>query len=115
MWTDPLPWMRRHKAEYFVSSPELSQTYTERRGYTGLQTHIMFIKPSAVVFRILVDQGLTKSYVPFTNTEQDVLETVFSPHRKYPPFMRHRHHFRECLSHNMTKDGYVWPVHGPVK
>ena len=49
-----------------------------------------YLRPDPIVHRILADMGRSRGYVPATNTEQDVIETVFSPHRRYPPMPRHR-------------------------
>ena len=107
--SDPLAWMNRHRSEYFAAQPETNGAFAQQRGYLGLTTHLMLLQPSRTVFRLLVDQGMSQSYVPFTNTEQDVLETVFSPHRRHPAPMRHRHHFSECLAHNVSREGCVTP------
>jgi hypothetical protein len=107
--SDPSRWVHLHRSEYFVGIPEVNVKYTEQRGYLGLTTHMMLLQPSPVVFKILIDQGVSRSYVPATNTEQDVLETVFSPHKRYPPMMRHRHHFTDCLGHNVSSEGHVVP------
>lgn len=47
------------------------------RQYTGLNTHIMFLRPSPSVFDALVRKASQGDYVPLTNTEQDVLEWYF--------------------------------------
>ena len=112
--SDPLAWMHRHRNEYFAAQPETNGAFAQQRGYLGLTTHLMLLQPSPIVFRLLVDQGVSQSYVPFTNTEQDVLETVFSPHRHHPPPMRHRHHFSECLGHNVSREGCVTPALVPT-
>ena len=49
-----------------------------------------YLRPDSILHRILADMGRTQAYVPATNTEQDVLETVFSPHRRYPTMLHHR-------------------------
>ncbi|KAG8463239.1 hypothetical protein KFE25_011236 [Diacronema lutheri] len=49
------------------------------RGYHGLNTHIMLLRPNTDVFSLLMTNAVRGHFVPFTRTEQDVLETVFPP------------------------------------
>ena len=55
-----------------------------QRGYVGLNSHLFFLQPSALVFRLLTDMATSGSFVPFTNSDQDVLETVFASHKLMP-------------------------------
>ena len=84
---DPLPWMRAraHEDEYFVATVE-----TAMRQYRGLNTHMVFLQPSRIVFRMLVDTARAPSYIPYTGTEQDVIETVFG-RRNFVQLMKHVH------------------------
>ena len=50
------------------------------RCYNGLNTHMMYLRPDKVVGQLLLDKAKYGDFVPYTNTEQDVLETVFSAH-----------------------------------
>ena len=54
--------------------------FTGPRCYDGLNTHMMYLRPDKVVGQLLLDKAKYGDFVPFTNTEQDVLETVFSAH-----------------------------------
>ena len=40
---------------------------------------------------MLIDMARTASYVPYTNTEQDVIETVFATHMQFPTLPNHTH------------------------
>ena len=70
----------------------------------------MLVTPSAQVYRILADMAASRSYVPYTNGEQDVVESVFAAHRPMPPLPAHSHAkirlqdaeggwWRECAAH----------------
>eukprot|EP00747_Dinoflagellata_sp_TGD_P170147 gnl/TRDRNA2_/TRDRNA2_200984_c0_seq1.p1 gnl/TRDRNA2_/TRDRNA2_200984_c0~~gnl/TRDRNA2_/TRDRNA2_200984_c0_seq1.p1 ORF type:complete len:334 (-),score=33.58 gnl/TRDRNA2_/TRDRNA2_200984_c0_seq1:57-1058(-) len=61
--------------EIFKASPS-----REGRRYWGLNTGVMVFSPSLGVFRSLVSRAASGDYVPYTNTEQDVLEFEFPPH-----------------------------------
>ena len=82
---DPSPWMRRHSERYFVARREVAT-----RHYLGLNTHMFYLKPSQLLFRVLSDASTSGHYIPYTNTEQDVLESVFAP-LAFPPLPRHVH------------------------
>jgi hypothetical protein len=60
---------------YFAAYPE-----GKSRTYLGFNTRFSFVRPSTYAFKLLVDKAASGDFVPFTNTEQDVLETVYSPH-----------------------------------
>ena len=77
------PWVRRHWSEYFVMGREGNFGNTQR-GYVGLNSHLFFLQPSALVFRLLTDMATSGSFVPYTNSDQDVLETVFASHKLMP-------------------------------
>ena len=53
---------------------------TGPRCYDGFNTHMMFLRPDKIAARLLLDKARFGDFVPYTNTEQDVLETVFSSH-----------------------------------
>ena len=95
----PLRWMRTQwaRGEYFVAEREPYLQWPSLRPYAGLNSHLMLIQPDAQVFRLLVDMGRFRSFVPYTNGEQDVIETVFSPHRPMPALPAHRHSKKACL------------------
>lgn len=59
----------------------LFQALSEKayRGYYGLNTHMMLLRPNADVFELLMTNAIRGHFIPFTRTEQDVLETVFPP------------------------------------
>ena len=70
----------------FAASPERAF-----RKYNGFNTHLMFLKPNRHIFNLLIDKAASSDFVPYTNTEQDVLETVFSPTRHAAKFPWHIH------------------------
>ena len=84
---DPLPWMRRHAA----SQQMVAETEVASRGYVGFGTHMVLLRPNAEVFELLRASSVAGSFVPYTNSEQDVIETVFSPHLPRPPLPPHAH------------------------
>ena len=93
------------RKSYFLAELE----YGDRSGrrYSGLNTHMMYLEPSALVGQLLLDKARTGDFVPFTNTEQDVLETVFSPYasgRISPP--PHKHH-RAMSNKGNCPFGYI--------
>ena len=90
MHEDPAPWIRAQWAEYFVMGRE-GNFGNRQRGYLGLNSHLFFLQPSALVFRLLTDVATSGSFVPFTNGDQDVLETVFAAHRPMPALPRNVH------------------------
>jgi hypothetical protein len=83
---DPVPWMLAHWDEYFVATPQGLD-----RPYQGISSHFMFLQPNALVFRMLRDTGRTRSFIPYTNSEQDVLETVFATRKAMPRLPWHAH------------------------
>ena len=79
---DPQPWLeaRSRSGEYFAANAEKLQ-----RNYYGLNGHMLFLRPSAILFEVLRNLGRYGDFVPFLNGEQDVLESVFAPHRELSP------------------------------
>lgn len=76
----------------FLTSPE---TYSRR--YPGLNTHLMLLRPSEETFARLIRRAIEGDYMPYTNTEQDILESHFDPHavaskpiEYYIPNVNHR-------------------------
>jgi len=61
------------------------------RSYDGLNTHVMFLRPSSHIFTILQLKSEHGEFVPYTNTEQDVLETVFSTEESSVQMFIHEH------------------------
>ena len=51
------------------------------RDYDGFNSHFFWVRPSLDVFALLRDKAASGDFVPYTNTEQDVFDTVFAPHR----------------------------------
>ena len=86
MVEDPVPWMRRHRNHYFVATPQGLD-----RPYQGISSHLMYLQPSELVFRMLRDTATSRSFIPYTNSEQDIIETVFATRRDFPRLPRHRH------------------------
>lgn len=75
---DPAPWMqaRLEEDEYFHAEREKG-----KRNYMGVNSHIVWLRPNRYVHRMLVDAAQRGNYVPFTNGEQDIIESLFTPHR----------------------------------
>ena len=75
---DPAPWMqaRLEEDEYFHAQRE-----TGPRNYMGVNSHIVWLRPNRHVHRMLVDAARLGNYVPFTNADQDIIESLFTPHR----------------------------------
>ena len=92
------PWLHRtvqsSPAPYFLATPE-----RYKRAYDGLNTHMMYLQPNALILKLLRDKAKTGDFLPYTNTEQDAIETAFSPHAsgvtEASRFPRHDH-FRGC-------------------
>ncbi len=86
----PGRWMRkqlRADVHHFIASYENSVT----RGYNGFSAHMYFLRPEPQLCAILLEMALTASFIPHTNCDQDVLETVFATHGVYPPLPAHVH------------------------
>jgi len=111
MRQDPLPWMRRHWSEYFVMGQE-GRFGNMQRGYVGLNSHLFFLQPSTLLFRVLTDMATSGSFVPFTNGDQDVIETVFAPHAPRPELPTNLHaKARNCEPLHQPRVGCV-PAYG---
>lgn len=85
---DPYPWMiKQHRNdEYFIALPQGLD-----RPYQGISSHFVFLQPDALVFRMLRDMGTTRSFIPYTNSEQDIVETMFASRRNFPALPQHQH------------------------
>ena len=72
----------------FAAGPERA-----KRKYRGFNTRVMFLKPSPAIFKVLIDKAASGDFLPYSNTEQDVIETVFSPsvHAKKNLAPHHEH------------------------
>ena len=68
--TDPRPWMqaRLNEDEYFFAEDERS-----KRNYVGINSHLVWLQPNRQVFRMLIDAGRHGNFVPYTNSDQDVI------------------------------------------
>lgn len=78
------------------------QTFLEKADRTskGLNTHLMIITPSKDTYEKLVEWASSGAYLPYTNTEQDVLESHFRGYRNGDSVMglfKHRHTHSVCL------------------
>jgi len=102
MLEDPVPWMRKNGDRYFVASSNSRWA----RGYEGFLSALMFLQPSRLVGKILMDSARTGSFIPYTNTEQDVIETVFATHLDYPtlPKWAHSKAQEACQDNNYTNN-----------
>jgi alpha-N-acetylglucosamine transferase len=90
---DPLNWTIQHAKHEFIAVDEVAPA-----SYTGLNSHLMMITPSARTFDMLVRIGKTKTFIPRTNGDQDVIETIYSNPESFPQLPVHR-----CWSHNVFK------------
>lgn len=68
---NPDSWLETGKYDEFLCDIEVA-----KRNYDGLNTHMMLITPSKDIYELLVLKATQGSYVAYTNTEQDVIETV---------------------------------------
>ena len=94
--SDPAPWLHRHRNLQFAAINEYLGNKTNvarERGYDGLNTHLMLLTPSRAVVSILLANAVTGNFIPYTNSEQDVVESIFSSHVRYPDFPAHLHGF----------------------
>ena len=71
---NPDTWFERADYPYGF----LSDTEELERGWLGLNTHMMLLRPDPDVFELLLVKAKEGKYITFANTEQDVLETVFA-------------------------------------
>mmetsp|Transcript_6800 Transcript_6800/g.17848 ORF Transcript_6800/g.17848 Transcript_6800/m.17848 type:complete len:463 (-) Transcript_6800:253-1641(-) len=70
---DPLPWMESHRHEVFVGMAEGAS-----RSYRGLNSRLAYLQPDTRLFELLRRAALSGNFVPYTSSEQDVLESFFS-------------------------------------
>ena len=96
--TDPRPWMqaRLNEDEYFFAEDERS-----KRNYVGINSHLVWLQPNRQVFRMLIDAGRHGNFVPYTNSDQDVIESLFTQHRhdlSLPPSEHTKHAYCSCHS-----------------
>merc|ERR1711879_334760 len=65
------------------------------RRYWGINSHLMVLKPSRDLFWALLSRAKRGEYIPYTNGEQDVLESVFPTHlfatESMHKFISHHH------------------------
>lgn len=67
---DPRPWARAHAA-ITSSGGIVGEEENALRGYVGLRTHLMLLRPSEVVFQSLLAKARTGDHAVMTNTDQD--------------------------------------------
>lgn len=72
--SDPSPFVSSAR-QTFVAAVECG-----RRGYVGLNTHLMLLRPNKQIFTDLVKKSQQLDYAAVTNTEQDVLEAYWCPY-----------------------------------
>ena len=82
---NPTKWMEQHKGAALAAEHEVQS------GIEGLNTHMMGLTPSMLVYRILAVAATTGGFLPYTNTEQDVIAQVFAGHYRFPPLPHHIH------------------------
>lgn len=67
----------------FMESPDQKsfQAFCEvkARGWTGFNVHLMMFRPNREIGKLLRLKAKGGDFVAYTNTEQDVIETVYSP------------------------------------
>ena len=56
---------QRRQGQYFVATLE-----SAARGYTGLNTHLVYLKPDARVFETLRNTAISGNFTAYTGTEQ---------------------------------------------
>lgn len=49
------------------------------RSYVGLNSHRLLVTPDANIFALLLAKAASGQYFTYTNTDQDVIETIFPP------------------------------------
>lgn len=67
-----------------IPEGDVFQSYCEtekRHNYTGMNTHMMILKPALKIFKQLCMKANMGDYVPYTNTEQDILEDLYPAER----------------------------------
>ena len=74
---------------YFLADREPSRMYY-RGGGPNLNSHVMFIVPSRLIGRVLKDKARLGDFIPRTNGDQDVIETVYSPRASHDMLLRVR-------------------------
>lgn len=52
---------------------------TAKRGYMGINTHLMLLRPSLDVYALITANAASGHFIPYTRTEQDVLESLLPP------------------------------------
>lgn len=99
------------------SSPFIASPEKMGRKYLGLNTHMMVMKPSEKVHLALVERAKSGEYIPYTNTEQDILEAHFPAHlfaeKPIRERIKHRHARHEfcrvpenCTEEKLLKHTY---------
>lgn len=74
-----------HQPPYFAATPA-----TDERSYRGFISHLMVLTPDAGMFGQILAKAASGQYLAYTNTDQDVLETMFTAAADALP--RHVHH-----------------------
>lgn len=105
MHEDVLPFfheMERSGRYFAASGIEVAD-----RAYDGLNTHMIYLVPNQLTFQLLTDKARLADFLPYTNTEQDILETVFPVHLPKVRFPKHDHKkfYRACEKKCMRKSG----------
>ena len=57
----------------------LAHCESRKRGWTGFNTHVMMLRPSRAIGKLMRLKAASGDFVATTNTEQDVIDSVFSP------------------------------------
>ena len=67
----PIACLPRHRSPHACSASE-----TAKRGYKGINTHMMLLRPSLDVYALIAANAASGHFIPYTRTEQDVLESL---------------------------------------
>ena len=97
--TDPASWMmeQTRRGHYFIAEPEMAG-----RGYLGLNTHLVYLEPSAPVFELLRTTAVYGNFVRYTSTDQDVVENIFPARRPMPRLPPNTHSKHAGWCHGRT-------------
>ena len=74
VWGSPDAWLAAASARFAATAE------TAARGFVGLNTHLVLLAPErdGATFGALLARASECNYLPYTNTEQDVLEAHFT-------------------------------------
>jgi len=102
---DPRPYLMRQYelGTYFAHSGREKKPTRE-----GFNSHLFYFQPSRILYKLLTDMARLGDYYPFTNGEQDVLETVFPVHLPNPAPPKNKHRVGSLLKMSHKCNGLPW-------